>query len=389
MNKNVKDFLESFKNTKLWKNMESMKEDSPWHREDSVAIHTQMILDHYFEVLAPYRTEREQALTFLAIVFHDTGKPVVMEVREDEAKGGPYKSFRNHEAKSARIWEDYACQNWFKWQKLKTTFDLQDKDLTLVQWCIENHLWYKLKDRKKLARVLSSPLFGNGALANVFLDLCESDTNGRISDTREQELYQLSEFKKQMYQYLDEVALMNAPEKLEDQKPIMEILIGASGSGKSSYCNELISTKGFSYHSLDDLRLSFAKSAGVVGKFAADTYSKAFDYCGIHRGPFRQYVEKHISFILNEKLNVVIDNTNTSEKARSDYIQKAKRAGYEVRCVMFPIELAKLTKRQKSRTDKLVPQVAVLDQYNKVSVPWVSVECDKLDTIMTNIDGNE
>jgi len=385
-------FHEDFKATKLWKDMEATCENSPWHREANVAVHTQMIIDHYLANFASQRTPRQQALTLLSILFHDTGKPGAKKSKHTEERGH-YQSFGGHEHVSARLWEDYAVENWNKWKQLKPTFELKDTDIYLISWIIENHLPHRLdnpRDLQNLANMLNSEPFEYGELAVVYFDQIISDQAGRISDNQEKNMAEVQEFILGIQ--------TTTPETITDRYvvearrddpaiPKLVLMVGASGSGKSTYSSKL-EKEGYEYFSLDASRIKYAKDNGVKGSNPIDVYARAFAYCDKHRGPFRQYATRQFDDLLDAKENIIIDNTNVSRKARGDYIHAAKQHGYEIVCALFPITKSELLKRQKARKDKTVPIVAVLDQYKRIEMPWVGSECHRIDVSMGNVDGS-
>jgi predicted kinase len=380
-------FHDEFKLTKLWQNMEATCENSPWHREANVAVHTQMIIDHYLNNFALHRTPRQQALTLLAILFHDTGKPAAKKDKHTEERGH-YQSFGGHEAISARIWEDYAVENWNKWKQLKNTFGLKDTDIYVIGFIIENHLPHNLSHPstiEKLCKVLHSEQFEYGELAQVYYDQIISDQAGRISDAHAKNMAEVVDFVQGIQSFSEHTSSLPKFESLPET-PRLVVMIGASGSGKSTYSDELVK-RGYEYVSLDDLRIKFAKENGVKGSNPIDVYGRAHAYCDKHRGPFRQYADRKYSDLVKAGANIVVDNTSVSKKARSNYVDFAKSNGYEILCTLFPITKSELLKRQKSRKDKTVPIVAVLDQYKRIELPWVGVECDILDIAMSNVDG--
>lgn len=123
------------------------------------------------------------------------------------------------------------------------------------------------------------------------------------------------------------------------------IMIGLPGSGKSTFVNNLvIKNKAFNYQIVcrDDLRLAFGNS-------------------------FNPLVEPHIYAIAQtvvralmiRKMNIVIDETNTTIKMLQLWINIAKEYDYNIRIIVLttPVEICKLR-----RTDK-VPE-EVIDRMN-------------------------
>jgi predicted kinase len=379
MKEQFEKFFAEFRNTKLWKDMEATTENSLWHRESSVARHVEMILEEY-EKIAHLRSERQQALTWLCICFHDTGKPHAKKDKYTEERGH-YTSFGGHEQISARIWENYAVDNWNRWKQLKKTFNLKESDIYVISWIIENHLphnFSKESEMRRIATQMASPEFENGALADVFYDQLICDQKGRISDNHEKNIREVEEF----IENIKSTPTSRLADHADDA-PEMCIMIGTSGSGKSTYS---ATKKGYEKYSLDACRLEYAASNGVKGENDIDRYSCAFDYCGKHRGPFRQYADQRFQALIDRGVNMVIDNMNVNYKARENYIHAAKAAGYKITTVLFPITHEKLLERQKSRKDKTVPIDCVLDHYKRISMPWAGTECHSVEICTDNID---
>jgi hypothetical protein len=85
--------------------MEGTVEDSPWHREKNVAVHTDMVVSQYIST-APQVWSKRDLLGALACAFHDFGKPAAEEVKFSEERG-KYRRYVGHEVVSARVWESF------------------------------------------------------------------------------------------------------------------------------------------------------------------------------------------------------------------------------------------------------------------------------------------
>lgn len=183
--KRFDQFFAQFKTTALWKNMELTVENSPWHREANVAVHTQMLVDWYMENLATHRNDRQRTLTLVSSLFHDVGKPP-SEIQKHSEERGHYRAYHGHEQISARVWVDYATQNMAMIKEL-LHFDLQD--VANVAMMIEYHVPFDLKNkdkRKALKLAMVNRLGESGHRA--WLDMLLSDQHGRISDGQAEKL---------------------------------------------------------------------------------------------------------------------------------------------------------------------------------------------------------
>ena len=375
-------FYENFKKSSLWTAMAKTKEDSPWHREESVAVHTEMVLAEFNKIAERMTmTDETFVITYLSLLFHDTGKPACKVVKFKPERGH-YNAFHGHEMYSARLWEDYFVSNYKLFKDWLTV-----EEAYKVMWMIENHLPYDVMGNDKKMDYLRTAVAGNlGDQWQGFGWHLLADTYGRISDDETAKREKTNLF----------VDMMNSanvaePRFTEDNAPTLTLLVGASGSGKSTHVKQLVD-EGFVHYSFDDIRVELAQRAlgavdlaKVKAKSPAEQYRLAWEYCDKHRSEFGHYADVEYIKILKDYKSVVVDNTNTSRKNRTKFIVEAKKRGYKVEAVVFPVSRNQILERQLTRTDKNVPDDAVLRQYNFISIPWVGVEVDKLRIVDTNL----
>ena len=72
------------------KRMRETVEDSPWHREANVWVHTEMVLAAMDKIIVeekPELTHKEILLCKIAALFHDFGKPQCEKTLESEERG--------------------------------------------------------------------------------------------------------------------------------------------------------------------------------------------------------------------------------------------------------------------------------------------------------------
>lgn len=172
------EFYGRFKSHPLWLAMERTVENSPWHREANVSVHTNMLLDWYKNYYLNIRTERQQLLSQISCLFHDVGKPPAEIVKHSEERG-TYRAYHGHEQLSARLWVDYAYSNPAEIEFLGLTPPI----VSGIALMIEYHVPFALKDTMKrgaLKTALITSLGEDGHQA--WLDFLLCDQNGRISD---------------------------------------------------------------------------------------------------------------------------------------------------------------------------------------------------------------
>ena len=360
------EFFEKFKKTKLWSRMIATTEDSPWHREPSVAIHTEMVLAEYHKIVFDndFITEREYNITALALLFHDTGKPDARKEKETEERG-KYFIFAGHESISSRLFEDFYCSNEKMFEGL-----IEREDVHRIMWIIENHLPYQVKRDEKFQAIRDAVEHNLDGMDTAFYNHLLSDNAGRTPDPEYVKTEEVKEWI-ELVQSLD-VSMMRDIAG----KPTQYMLIGASGSGKSSFSKTI---QNANYFSLAACRVVYAQQNGVAKcKDEKDLYRQAFEYCDTHRSMFRHYADTEYMVKLKEYKDIIIDNTNVSKKTRAMYVAEARKRGYNVVGVMFPISIAELMRRQLARTDKYVPDDAIMRQYMSINVPFIGTEVDSL-----------
>ena len=363
-------YFNEFHSTILYRDTEETIEDSPWHREKNVAIHTDMVVGQYVG-LSPQVWHPFDLFGALACAFHDVGKPAAEEKRYSKERGH-YRRYTGHELISARLWEDYAVRNW---KTLVETFGLAPEDLQTVGWTIEHHLPYGVKKKDKVEAFLRNIHASIGA--EIFRRVLRADTLGKICDDHEEKIRGNNE-------WLDEFfdRSLSPWTGTDSDAPTMYMLIGASGSGKSTFTMTLDYDKTTVY-SWDQLRMDYYLDKDERKLPAQEQYRIAFEKSTKDK-EFNSKVNKEYIERLKTGKDVVIDNTNGSNKRRRFFIQEARQRGYAVVAVLFPIELDTLIARQDIRPDKTVPEEAVRRQYMNLQYPFYG-DFDEIRVISSNL----
>jgi predicted kinase len=342
--------------------MENTVEASPWHRENSVATHTRMVVSEYIS-WADKDWTTETLIGAVACAFHDTGKPSA-KVEKYSEKRGNYNSFGGHEIISARLWEDYAIHNV---ERIWTLFETRDiKIIFLVGFVIEHHMPYEVATDKiqdiatTAAEYFDEPIFQNHLTA---------DTHGRIADDHKEKIAKVD-------QWIEEFEMkMHVPVHMDpiihNQKTLI-MPIAPSGAGKSTLLKKLLKDHPNLHHySWDALRLEW---------YDAD-YKKAYQMSVDDPHFNARYMKEFKTQVLAGK-TIYIDNTNLSRKRRRPFIDDARKHGYNVIGYVFPIELETVIKRQKTRGDKDVPKDAVKNHYMTLQGPLLG-EFDYIEVVNT------
>lgn len=119
--------------------------------------------------------------------------------------------------------------------------------------------------------------------------------------------------------------------------PIMAIMIGIQGSGKSTFCNKCLA--GFIRINLDTLHTRNKENIAINEAIA-------------------------------EKKSLVIDNTNTTTGERAKYILAGKEAGYRIIGFFMQSKLQDCIARNKQRDGKeRIPNNAIAFTSGKMEIP--------------------
>ncbi len=386
------EFFEEFKQTHTWKAM-SLAENSIYHREASIQVHTQMILDFYMANYYNDRTDRQRTITLLSILFHDTGKPLAATPKFKEERGGHYLSFGGHEHISSRTFEDYIAKNW---PKLRDHFGLVPEDIYRIAWIIDNHLPHDLESPKVVQRL--SDHFAHKLWTSdedyrqCYFDQCISDQSGRISDNHEVNIQVVRDW------IIGIVA--TEPETIFSQdflnstavdyvikRPQMSILIGASGSGKSTYKQSLVD-QGYEVISPDEWKVTYyvERHPDTPYLFSSiELYQLAHDYCGTEESQFDTFFQTTLHRLIRSGKNLVVDTVGATKKTRNIFVSNGKRSGYVITCVLFPIDKETLFARSITREDKRLDASLIMKQYEKITMPWMNAEAEKLVIVTSNL----
>ena len=347
-------FLELFASLKaehpLFAAMQTTVEDSPWHREANVLVHTEMVVSEYVNAADLYHSDqcridpiwdRMTYLGAIACAFHDVGKPGARTAKFSEARGN-YFSYPGHELMSARLFEDYAAQH---------PNDFGPDDIYKICWMLEHHMPWDVKDKTKLENMAKT--VRELDILDVFTRILFADQYGRISDDAETKHASVRAW---IAEFITLANTVDVSKDIDADAPVLYMPIACSGSGKSTFRAGLGDMNAFS---LDDLRHEFYDADDYTRAFQLSTEDKYFD--------IRANARFHA--VVKQKKDLYVDNTNCSAKRRRWYLDIARKHGYTLVAVLFPITINEVIGRQDTRTDKTVPAAAVHRQYMSLQLP--------------------
>ena len=144
-------------------------------------------------------------------------------------------------------------------------------------------------------------------------------------------------------------------------KPILVVMIGISGSGKSTFARGLKTSLGAEVVSTDDIRLE------ITGD--ATDQTRNGEVFGIAR--------KRIDDLLAQGKNAVIDATSLSQKDRRLWIDIGKKHGAEVLAYVVNRSVD-VAKQQNLKRTRQVPDWVIDKQKSKFQLPTSAEGFDKI-----------
>jgi hypothetical protein len=296
----------------LFRSLADESENSPWHRERNIGVHTDMVVTQYISRM-PGTWSNIQVRGAFAAVFHDVGKPVAIvnngpKWREDR---GHYKSSVGHELISARMWEDWAMTNF---SFLRDEFDFSVRDITATEWMIEHHLPWDIKKADKRRMLIESVKRFTDGNPRVFTEFLLSDTYGRISDDANEKRAKSNEWVGMFLYSLGYTEVFADDNTLPTDTPVLFMPIAPSGSGKttmfeSGELTRINTNDTLIIHSMDKIRTELYDG----------TYEEAF-LASTEDKEFSQKVRDDFIAAVKTGNNVFVDNTNLSKKRRRFYL---------------------------------------------------------------------
>lgn len=138
------------------------------------------------------------------------------------------------------------------------------------------------------------------------------------------------------------------------------LLVGVSGSGKSTYAAELVK-QGWGEVNRDKLR--FALFCNGIQDWSKYKFSKE------RENTVTEYCEAAFVAWVTLGVDVVVSNTNLNQKDHDYWRARAEEAGYEFEVKYFDITLTEALKRDKKRGALAVGQDVLFDQWEK----WLKI----------------
>lgn len=155
---------------------------------------------------------------------------------------------------------------------------------------------------------------------------------------------------------------------LEVKKPVVMVLVGLPGSGKSTWCK--MHPKKPPVASTDYFIDEYAKKNKV-------TYAKAFKK---HYGEAQKKMKAHVAQLIKNKETFIWDQTNLTKRER-DAIYDLMHQSHEVHFVCFyvPIEICIERFKERDRdTGDVITEKNIHDMARDADFPQKGDKCDKI-----------
>lgn len=397
------DFYERVRATRHWKTMAETVENSPWHREANVAVHTDMTINIYLDQFAANRTDRQQVITLMSLLFHDFGKPEAEEVVEKkDSPGEMYRRYAGHEPVSANEFMSFIIDN----HELRDMFFRQGfgwEDVRKIKVMIEHHLPYGIERpaKRQALRNMVAKTF-DGMDEECFYDMLRSDNRGRISDDHQTKITAveawIEEFRAMPVVFEDlakrrlngmglKPFAVNRDGSFDHDRPLKQktciMLYGVSGAGKSTWVHEHCRGD-YIVVNEDNWRLEYYERNLPVDGLGfwmsltrQERYDFAWDAC--HKdenSTYDQFAREKYDAVLAQGKDIILDRMNEGRKVRGPWIEAAKKCGYTIKSVEFYISERMAKARQRTREDKRVQDNRVHAIYMRQETPWFGAEVD-------------
>lgn len=326
------DFIEH----KYYKDMRNTCEGSCWHMEANVADHTQLVVSSYISRITTEVWSRDNYITALALLFHDIGKP---PARTKKVMNGIERYvFHGHEQISMQMAIQY----------MMSLPKLIDSDMIYpVAWLIQNHCPYTVKTTRRL-KALKATITNIYDDPNEFRNMLMADKAGRLTDNFLRHMFISQDWINNFYN------IEYSVEAVDENAPVLTIMIGLPGSGKTTKCISSsdatavsFDTWNYEHRNLDlSDTIDFEQPKHIKEEFNANFTS-----------------------LVRKKENIVVDNCNLSWKSYSTFLTIARNAGYRVRANMRLVSTDDLIIRNNTRQDKSYSVSKLKSLLGKLEMP--------------------
>lgn len=346
--------------------MKTTPQDSEWHAEGNVYIHTQMVCNELIN-LPEFKqcSVSEKICLVMAALFHDVEK---RSTTSEEVIEGVKRIISPRHAKKG----EYTSRKLIYINFPKTPYIAREEVCKLVRHH-ELPLWAISKEDPNKEVITSSLVVSN----RLLYILAKANILGRICNDKDSVLLNLELFKglcldnqcyesskrfpflRTRYMYLNEGKPIDyVPYQKTSKKFEVIMMSGIPGSGKDTYIKNNL--KDYPSISLDSIR----RSRNI----------KPTDKKG--NGQVIQAAQEACKGLLRSKTSFVFNATNITSDMRSKWIKLFKDYKAYVKIVYIEVSFKDLIRQNALRKHK-VPENVILKLINKLEIPHPK-ECDEI-----------
>ncbi len=341
--------------------MKGVDQDSIWHSEGDVFVHTQMVIESLISSEAYIKlTTRDKHIVFTAALMHDIEKRSTTKV---EIQDGVERIVSpNHAKKGAKTVREIL------YTELNVPYRTRESIVNLVSyhglplWCIEKH--------NPQHAVVEVSLLCNTYLLEL---LARADIDGRICEDKESVILKIDLFKELCIENdcyrikrsfdddLSRYSYLNKPENGLDYNPyydkeyVVSMLCGLPGSGKDHLLSKIIyntNNTNVNIVSLDDIR--------------RDLKIKPTDKKG--NGKVIQIAKERVKEYLRSKTSFYFNATNITSDMRSKWVKLFNDYNAYVNITYIEVPYKQLLK-QNSNREYPVPENVIKKLIKKMDIP--------------------
>jgi predicted kinase len=147
-------------------------------------------------------------------------------------------------------------------------------------------------------------------------------------------------------------------------KTILAVMVGISGSGKSTFASNLKTS----------LNAELVETDAIRGELTGDPSDQTQNY------KVFQIAKQRVENLLSQGKNVVIDATSVSVRDRKDWINIGKKHDAELRAYFINTSKEEAKRRNKTR-ERQVPDEVIDRQFSRLQMPKEEEGFDLVKTV--------
>lgn len=317
-------------------------DSNPYHIEDDVWTHTMMVCKE---------AEKYSEIVKIACLLHDIGKIYAREVKDDKVR------FFGHEGISV-----FSSISILK--HMQKDFQLTDKEVLKILNIISLHgsLW-DLIDKPE---AIVNKFFCMESFFNTIFHV-KCDSSGRFfTSNNPRDKMLRSELGNSILGYEDFSKHFKQKQPVYD-KPILEVLVGLPGSGKSTYAN-------------NQYARIISRDSYIINHNVNQSYNENWkELTEVQHRNIDASVEREFRTAVKNGENIIIDMTNMSPKSRRKWLKAAPQ--HRTQCTVFYTSLEVCGERRNSCSGKYISPEVFKSMASRFTVPTAD-ECDNVQYIL-------